>query len=97
MYPDMYNRGMASNNTNNTKEKKMQKLNTTELTSELSKLINMGECDRHFTACCDWESLEEAGLIDIYRPTHGQTQIPYSIEYWSWELTNEGQSVVDAM
>jgi len=54
----------------------------------------------HFTANPEYpddvlDDLEDAGLIRINRPVHGPTGMQYSPEYWSVEVTEDGQQLVD--
>ena len=67
-----------------------------EAIRELCILTTKDEAGRHFTAWSGhWQALEEAGLIAVHRPVH-QTGILYSQEYWTLEVTDLGQELVDA-
>ena len=73
-------------------------MNTTdeELVEVLSKLTTRNEAGRHFTETCwCYEELERRGWIVVNRPIHEPTKIPYSQEYWTVELTEEGCREVD--
>ncbi|HLO97723.1 MAG TPA: hypothetical protein VK171_03925 [Fimbriimonas sp.] len=69
---------------------------TDEAIRELGIITTKDDAGRHFTSWARyWEELENAGLIRVYRPVHEATEIPYSQEYWSLEVTEEGQQMVD--
>jgi hypothetical protein len=64
---------------------------------ELCVLTTRDEAGRHFTEWSShWKALESAGCIKVTRPVHTGTGIDYSQEYWTLEVTPEGQDVVDA-
>lgn len=64
---------------------------------ELGTICTRDEAGRHFTeGGHGWQRLEELGLIQIHRPIHDGTGIPYSQEHWSLEVTEAGQEIVDA-
>lgn len=64
---------------------------------ELCTIATRDDAGRHFTATSDhWPALEAAGLINVYRPVHAATGIPYSLEHWSLEVTDDGQALVDS-
>lgn len=74
-------------------------MNTSEKVAILSEIITRDEAGTHFTAlhACDaLAELEEEGLIEITRPVHEFTGIPYSQEYWSVEITDDGMALLDA-
>lgn len=64
---------------------------------ELCILTTRNEAGRHFT---EWarhcDALEAAGMVTIHRPVHQATGIPYGMEEWSVEVTEDGQDLVDA-
>jgi len=65
----------------------------------LAKITTRDEAGKHFMQLYPYDALQElekAGLIKITRPVHEATGIRYSEEYWSVEVTEEGQSLVDA-
>lgn len=69
---------------------------TPQVLLELGKLTTRDEAGRHFTQWSRyWQELEDAGLIEIDRPVHGSTGIPYSQEYWTLQVTQLGQETVD--
>ena len=71
----------------------MSKMN--EAFSELQSACTFNEAGIHFTESMDhFEYLESVGLIQIHRPIHEATSIPYSQEYWSLEVTPLGQNLV---
>lgn len=54
---------------------------------------------RHFTERWSWdalEALEADGLLEITRPVHAATGIPYSQEHYSVQVTKDGGDLVDA-
>lgn len=64
---------------------------------ELCILCTRDQAGRHFTEWSrHWDSLEAAGMISVDRPVHDATGIPYSQEYYSLEVTADGQELVDA-
>lgn len=66
-----------------------------ELVQELGIITTRNEAGQHFTSWSKhWEQMEEDGLITIHRPVHA-TGIPYDQQYWSLEVTQEGQELVD--
>ena len=68
-----------------------------EVIRELGIVTTRNEAGQHFTEWANhWEELEQAGLIEVRRPFHEATGVPYSQEYWSLEVTEEGQSLVDS-
>jgi hypothetical protein len=74
-------------------------MSTAKITDELIRLLGTistrNEAGSHFTEWADYEPLEDLGLIVVNRPIHASTGIHYSLEYWSVEITDEGQSLVD--
>ena len=62
---------------------------------ELCTICTRDDAGRHFTEWADWRPLEELGLISISRPVHDATGIPYDQQYWSVQITDEGQALVD--
>lgn len=74
-------------------------MNTREKVSVLAVICTRDHSGRHFTEIFNSVSLDELereNLIEIHRPVHESTEIPYSQEYWSVMLTDEGQALVDA-
>jgi len=72
-------------------------MTTREQVEVLAGLVTRDEAGRHFTERWPWATLrdlEEAGLIEIERPVHKATGIPYSQEYWSVRVTPEGHDLV---
>ena len=64
---------------------------------ELCIATTRNEAGRHFTEfLTHYEELEEIGLIKINRPVHPGTGMDYDCQYWTLEVTDEGQQVVDA-
>ena len=53
---------------------------------------------RHFLELWDddlVESLEDSGHLEVRRPVHDATGIPYGQEHWTVTVTESGQEVVD--
>jgi hypothetical protein len=72
-------------------------MHTQDLIDVLAHLSERDEAGRHFTETCGClDELEAAGLIEIDRPIHDQTGIPYSQEYWHLSITDEGIAAVEA-
>ena len=66
-----------------------------EVLVELGKACTFNEDGKHFTQFLrHWQDLEEAGLVEVYRPDHSPTGIRYSQEFWNIELTEKGQDVL---
>jgi len=66
-----------------------------EAFTELQRACTRNEEGIHFTEWMDhFEYLESVGLIQIHRPIHDATGIPYSREYWALEVTPLGQNSV---
>lgn len=71
---------------------------TEETVRALLTICTRNEAGRHFTEVFpEWKELEESGLIDVYRPVHSQTGIPYSQEYWSVEVTWDGLDLISSV
>lgn len=69
---------------------------TDNMIKELCILTTRDEAGKHFTEWSDhYEALEEMGLVEINRPVHQPTGIPYGNTYWTLELTENGTEVVD--
>ena len=65
----------------------------------LGRMTTRDEAGRHFSERYDdatLADLESEGLIEIHRPIHEPTGIPYSQEYYSVEVTPEGVELVEA-
>lgn len=62
---------------------------------ELAELTTRNEAGRHFTEFSDhWEELEAAGMIEVNRPVHEPTGIPYDMQYWTLQVTDDGLDLV---
>ena len=69
---------------------------TDDIIRELCTITTLDQAGQHFTLRYDhWEALERAGLIVVHRPVH-ETGVPYSLDYWTVEVTDDGQELVDA-
>jgi len=67
-----------------------------ETIGELCIITTRNEAGEHFTEWAyHYDELEALGLINIYRPVHEATGIPYGQEEWSLEVTGDGQEMVD--
>ena len=74
-------------------------MTTDQQATILAQIVTRDEAGRHFTevyATDDLMELEHEGLIEIARPVHDATGIRYQQEYWSVNVTQEGQALVDA-
>ena len=78
-------------------------MNATEITAgsdllhTLAHITNRDHAGRHFTEIYDEETLdalETAGLVEISRPIHEPSGIPYSQEYWKLEPTESARQLV---
>ena len=70
---------------------------TDNMIRELAVMCTRNETGQHYTVWSDhYLVLEELGLIKINRPVHESTGTLYDIQYWTVEVTEEGQNVVDA-
>lgn len=70
-------------------------MTTSEKVRILSDLSTRDEAGRHFTNrfnSDDIASLEAEGLIEVSRPIHEPTGIPYGEEYYSVSITEDGLS-----
>ena len=68
-----------------------------DVARELCIATTRDEAGRHFTEWMKhYEKLERLGLIKINRPVHSGTGISYDCQYWTLEVTDEGQEFVDA-
>ena len=66
--------------------------------AELAILTTTDNAGRHFTLWSKyWRKLEDDELIEIDRPIHGSTGTPYSQEYWSISVTENGLAAVESM
>ncbi len=66
-----------------------------EAFTELQAACTRDEAGVHFTEWMDYHQyLESVGLIQIRRPVHEATGIPYSQEHWTLEVTPLGQNSV---
>jgi len=65
-----------------------------EALNELIHMADRTESGKHWTeATRRWRDLEEAGLIEVHRPVHTQTNIQYGQEYWDYEFTETGREI----
>lgn len=74
-------------------------MKTEEKVRILFTLTTRNEAGRHFTELHfegDLTELEDEGLIEIKRPVHTATGIPYGQEDWSVTVTEEGVALVEA-
>lgn len=65
----------------------------------LGALTTRDEAGRHFTDTedLDWlHVMESLGMIEIDRPIHHATGIPYGQEHWSMEMTDDARDVIEA-
>jgi hypothetical protein len=61
---------------------------------ELADFCERTESGRHFTeAFAFWRVLEECGWLAVHRPVHRATGLLYDQQYYSAELTDEGEEV----
>lgn len=79
--------------------REVAKMTNEQKATILAEITTRDEAGRHFMERYDeadiWE-LEEEGLIEVRRPRHEATGLRYSQEYWSVEVTAEGQDLVGA-
>jgi hypothetical protein len=71
---------------------------STRLANILAGITTRDEAGRHFTeryADADIAALESLGLIEIDRPTHEPTGIPYDASHWSLEATESALEYID--
>lgn len=71
-----------------------------DLLQTLATITNKDHAGRHFTEVYPddvIDTLEELGMIEISRPIHEATGIPYSQEYYHLTVTELGQQTVDEM
>lgn len=67
---------------------------TDDMIRELAVIASRNEKGEHFTQWSDhYEMLEQSGMVAITRPVSCMG-MPYGTEYWSIELTEEGQGIV---
>jgi hypothetical protein len=70
---------------------------TEDMIRELGVITTCDEAGRHFTKWSrHYEELEALGLLKIHRPQHAATGVDYAPEYWTVEVTAEGEQVVEA-
>ena len=65
----------------------------------LSTMTNRDEAGRHFTVRYADEvisELESLKLIEVHRPVHEPTGIPWSEEHWHLAVTQAGIDLVEA-
>lgn len=77
----------------------MKKMDNETKFEILSTLCTRDEAGRHFTEIYDsaeLEQLEAEGLIEINRPVHEATAIPYDSSYWTVQVTESGLEIVEA-
>lgn len=66
------------------------------LLEELRVACTRDDAGRHFTGWMKhMEGMEERGLIEIDRPVHESTGIPYSQEYWRLHVTQIGLDMIN--
>ena len=70
--------------------------NSNKIISSLSTACTRDDAGRHFTEWLDWQLLETFGLIEINRPIHEHTGIPYDQQYWSLQVTDLGGKLLDS-
>ena len=66
---------------------------------QLGRLCTRDNAGRHFTEWFDVElldRLERAGYVTVDRPVHEATGIPYSQEYYSVEVTDDGEAIYES-
>lgn len=71
---------------------------TADAVRVLSRITTRDESGTHYTACygrLELDALIAEGLLVETRPVHEATGLTYSEEYWSVELTESGQNLVD--
>lgn len=69
---------------------------TAEEIEELGRMVQRDEAGKHFTEIHSAEfieKLENGGYINIYRPVHEATGIPYSQEYWHLSITIKAENL----
>jgi hypothetical protein len=67
-----------------------------QVLDELCRFSERTESGRHFTeAFSYWQVLEECGWIAVHRPVHPATGILYDQQYYSAELTDEGEQLAN--
>jgi len=74
-------------------------MNLQDKVSILAKLTTRNERGHHFTSTyseSDIQALESEGLIEINKPVHAATGIPYGIESWTVEVSEDGLALVEA-
>jgi hypothetical protein len=65
---------------------------------ELADFCERTESGRHFTeAFSYWQVLEECGWIQVYRPVHPATKLQYDMQYFSAQLTEEGEELANSI
>ena len=65
-----------------------------DMIRELCTITTSDEAGRHFTQTANyWRELEVEGLIEVHRPVHDGTGIPYAAEFWTVHITPEGQAL----
>jgi len=70
---------------------------TREAMVELAELSTRNEAGRHFLEFSNhWEELEAAGFIEVTRPVHEATGIPYDSQYWTLCVTDDGVDAVQS-
>ena len=69
-----------------------------ELVGVLGSLCTRDEAGRHFTETADeddLDALEKLGWIEVHRPIHEATGIPYGPEHWTLTVTEDGIEAVE--
>lgn len=74
-------------------------MTTEQQVNILAVITTTDGAGRHFTEVYNWSELAEletAGLLEITRPVHEATGIPYSQEHYSVTVTQDGIALVEA-
>lgn len=74
-------------------------MNTSAKLRLLSTLTTRDSAGRHFTERvndAELAELETAGLIEISRPVHEATGIPYDRQHWAVQVTEYGVALLEA-
>lgn len=79
IYSDLTNEGQAKMTLSNAQLR------------QLGRICTHNEAGLHFAEWVrHWEEFENLGLIEIYRPVHAETGIPYDQTSWQVEITEDG-------
>jgi hypothetical protein len=67
-----------------------------EVLDELADFCERTESGKHFTEAFHyWTVLEECGWLAVHRPVHPATGLRYDQQYYSAELTEEGEQLAN--